>query len=101
MSLTLADLAADRRTIPVKYFDHEAELTYRPSLYTGEMFSRLNVMPTAQFIAELVEKWDVLGDDGEPLALDADVVSTLPIGFLRVVADSIIEDVNQGKAASS
>lgn len=100
MSLSLADLVNDRRTITVDYLDHQVKVVYKPSAYTGEVAMQLGVMSTWEFVVKVVESWDVLDGD-TPVAINEANVNGLPIRFLRMVASSIIEDVSLGEAESS
>lgn len=98
MSLSLADLVADRRTITVAYKGHEVSVTYKPAAYTGEV-ARTG-LPYLEFVVALVESWDLVDGD-TPVAVDEETVGSLPQAFLKAVSVAIIGDASLGEAESS
>lgn len=101
MSLSLADLVGDRRTLTVTYNDHDVSFVYRPGAYTAEMAANLTTIPIAEVIPQLVVEWDVLDETGGKLAPDAAMVAGMPMRFLRAVMTAILADVSLGEAEGS
>lgn len=89
MSLTVAKLAAERRSFTWHYDGEDVAITYRPSTLTfqmleSEIFDGLH--------AQLVTI-DILDDEGKPIALDADALrSVLPLPVARAIVKAIWDD---------
>lgn len=103
MPITLDDLRRDERICTVEFAGSTAEITYKPQGYTPEvedafqkaLENRRSSNGLAQFVAALVIRWDVLGDDGEPYPLDLESLCKLPSRFLTAVTETLNRDIRE------
>lgn len=101
MAIQLSQLKANTRTIIVPYYGDTVTVTYRPSVLTPARESAIREgvqagdnAPMLSAIAEMVIEWDVMGEDGEPLARTPQVLETLPSALLSAIFGEIGEDMS-------
>lgn len=93
--VSIRDLSNDKRDIVVTYGEHKISVTYRPSTITDEFLERHRTDSMAASIAEAVDAWDVVDDDGQPFPLTLERLATLPIALMRRVWwEGVIADNN-------
>ena len=101
MPISLSALTADRRTVRVPFGDDTLTLTYRPSAVNAKQEAReleerekgQHLMAQARSLAEIVESWDVLGDDGQPLPVSAEVLAGLGLDVTSKLTRAILDDL--------
>lgn len=101
MPITIGALLADRRTISLVIGEDTLNITYRPSGMTPESEERLDTFVRekkvgASLVALLLDvlvEWDLLGEDGKPLAVDAATLKKLPLSFLGLLVSEIGKDL--------
>jgi hypothetical protein len=97
--------------IKIDYQGHEINVTYRPSglstqqameLQAADKTDNKAVMTSlVRGLCALVVTWDVLGDDGQPLPVEEDVIlATFPPDLVILMANTIGEHnrPNAGKS---
>lgn len=95
MPLTIAALAARKATLTFPYLGDEVTITYRVGLYTPAFEER----PLFEGMADIVESWDVVGEDG-PYPITLESLSALDEAFVREVARQIARDVHLGPTSA-
>ncbi|AZF90301.1 MAG: hypothetical protein BPHS0_15 [Phage 5P_3] len=112
MPLRLSSLKKSLRTITMEWDDNTLNVTYRLGEVTPERADRLAAMfeesraedrSNAEIWADIlavVESWDILGDDGNPLPVTAETLAQIPITILRGIAEEITEDARPMKKKS-
>ncbi|MBX6770884.1 MAG: hypothetical protein IRY83_04110 [Chloroflexi bacterium] len=101
MPVRLSHLAQDRRTCTLRVGDETVTITYRPGGVTPELEDQLREYTADQrggaamvaLLAHCLVEWDVLDEDGEPLAPTAENLRRLPTVFLVRVAQAITDDL--------
>lgn len=93
---SITELAADRSTVTVNYRSHEVTVAYRPSTYTTEFVVNQVGRQVAESLADLLDSWEVTGDDGEPLALTVENLRVLPFGLLSMIYNAVRNDAILG-----
>lgn len=104
MSITLADIERDERTCVVTQDEETAEVVYRPSAYTPAIEDALQTAietnrpasGVARLLSGLLISWDVLGEDGAPLATTPESLRDIPSAFLFKVINAITADMGAG-----
>jgi len=102
MGIRISELTRDERTIQVPVGKEQVNITYRPGGFTPETEDRLHQHEEDQrggaALVELLEgclvRWDLEGEDGQPMPIDGAVLRTLPIRFLAQAVKAIAEDMN-------
>lgn len=102
MGIRISQLVSDQRTVSVPVDGEQVSVTYRPGGFTPETEDRLHQHEEDQrggaALVELLEgcltSWDLEGDDGQALPVDAAQLRTLPIRFLGQVVKAIAEDMS-------
>lgn len=109
MTVRLSDLTRDRRTIIVTVGDGvDVRLTYRPSALNAKLEEESRKLSAegrilgglAHQLAEIVESWDVTGDDEAPVEPSEEVFATLGLDFTRGVFDAIRRDLDPNQKAA-
>lgn len=82
MPISVASLSVNEQTFSPEWNGQSFSVTYRPRVFTSkfqrdyrEFYARPDVGDAdavAWWLARVVVKWDVLGDDGQPLPLSED-----------------------------
>ncbi len=115
MPISVARLREMTATAPIEYFGEKGEVTYRLGAISEQMFDDIEALSIAaeeddeeainqlnMMLAEIVESWDVVDDNGEPLPIvnedgsPASALRMLPIPFKTAVLMQIMEH-SQGK----
>lgn len=101
MPIRLADLENDERTCEVEYEGETGNITYRPSLYTPALEDEYQTSmetnrPTGamcKMLAKILVAWEVLDEEGEPIAIEFEVLRQLPGRFITVMMNAITSDI--------
>lgn len=101
MPIKLSQLIADRRTVKVPFGDDALTLTYKPSAVNAVQESReledrekgQILRSQARSLAEVIESWDIVGEDGKTLPVSEEVLSALGIDVTSKINRAIIEDL--------
>lgn len=101
MPIKLSHLASDRRTCTITVGDETVTVTYRPGGVTPELEDELRDCAADQrggaalvaLLSHCLVEWDVLDDDGRPLAPTPKNLRRLPTVFLGQVAQAITDDL--------
>jgi len=99
--IRLSALVSDRRTLTVPFGDDSLSLTYRPSSVNATQEARElaerakgeHLKAQATSLAEIITSWDVLGDDGKPLAPTAEVIGGLGLEVTTRLMRAILADL--------
>jgi len=100
MPIKLAALTRATRTVPVDSEGLAVSLTYAPGKLTPAVEARLNdanehnrpASGVADELANIITGWDILGDDGKPVAISADQLHEFPTRFLLACVQAIGSD---------
>lgn len=114
MPVKLVDLEQDRRTVEIKVEVPTANpgevtvetvtLTYKPSVFTPKRereLSKIIASPEERwsyvptFLAEILVKWDLLGEDNKPLPLDVESIASVPDWFSAKLITEIGDDMGK------
>lgn len=96
MPLSVKTLTAKRNSLTIEFAGEKVELTYRPGVATPAWESKIQSQENSGYhqLAELVETWDLLDDDGKtPFPLDYKKLLVLPSEFVTSVLVQIAEDM--------
>jgi len=109
--ISIAALAANRRTVKVDFNGETLTLTYRPSVINAKQEAReleeraagQHVQSMANSLAEIIESWDVVDDKGKPVPVSVELLSTFGLDVLQKMTREIIGDLlpNRTTAPSS
>jgi hypothetical protein len=106
--MKLSNVTSERKKLTCHFterYGDDLHLVYIPGMLTPEVEDELQESLEApgsgrfvcEFLAKLVEDWDLVDDDGTPIALDADGLRVVPIPFLGDVLAEIRKDMNPGE----
>lgn len=100
---TLSGFINDRRALDVKYHDQVLKVVYRPSAYNQEWAKRVGaaadkedvtaIESMADSLAAALMGWDIVDDDGAPVAPTAAVLCELGIGWMSAIDAAITDDL--------
>lgn len=97
MPISLNSLKNDKRAISGEYFGDTFNVTYRPSGLTPAVESELQESANNDvlmgILCELIEKWDILDEAGDPLPIEIDVMRQLPSALLGHIIQACREDM--------
>lgn len=101
MPIRISALTADRGTVTVPFVDDTLKITYKPSAINVEQEEReladraegRHLLAMAKSLAELVESWDLLDDEGKPVPVSVEVLSPLGLTVLQKITRAILDDV--------
>lgn len=108
--MKISEIVNNRRKTTVKVHDMGTlEITYRPGKVDSDVEERLNKAQSAQnsgpfmraMVCEVVDDWDLLGDDDQPISLEdpeAEEFRKVPLVILGSIIQSIQEDMRPGEA---
>lgn len=99
MPIKLSDLQNQTRALAFGFGGETVNLVYWPHRITPDLMARFGVLTNAEVAVVVVAEWDVLGDDGRPLPVTAEVCRILPSEFLREVVKEVVEDSAAPKAS--
>lgn len=101
MSITLAALRRNLRTIPINYNGLEFTVSYRPAVITPNFGVSENQDFLVSALVELLDSWDVYADEAqtERVPLTAELLSSEAVGLplLRIMFDAIMDDALAGR----
>lgn len=100
MPIKLADLTKATRTVVADYDGLTVNITYAPGKLTPAVEARLNdanennrpASGVADELANIITGWDILGDDGEPVPITAELLHEFPTRFLLACVQAIGSD---------
>jgi hypothetical protein len=97
MALKLADIRANRKTVSVEYQGASFNVVYKPAEITPAFLDTLAEMESyrealVNQVSTFAESWEVLDDQGKPIAPTPEFVETLPLDFLEAVMGAITKD---------
>lgn len=100
MPISISALTANRRTVSIDFGGETLKVTYRPSAINAVQEAReledkekgQHVLSMVRTMIETIESWDLLGDDGKPLALTEDNLKPLGIDILSQISRAIVTD---------
>lgn len=94
MEITLAELAADARTIMVPTVRGDVEVTYRPSHITPEFEAQASsaARPALLYAADLVS-WGLVDNKRAEYPRTERALRTIPLSFLEAVRQAVEADV--------
>jgi len=98
MPIKLSDLQKQTRPLTLDFSGEQINVIYRPGAITPALTARFVDMSNAEAVPIIVAEWDILGDDGQPLPVTAEICETLPLEFLRAVVREVIADSASPKA---
>ena len=111
MPIALSALTRDRRTITVQFDSESLTLTYRPSSVNAVQEAReleeraegKHLLAQARSLAEIVQSWDVVDEQGQEVAPTEDVIATLGLDVIARLTRAILDDLlpNRTTAAVS
>jgi hypothetical protein len=100
MGMKLADLRSKTASVKVEFGDDTLTVNYRPNAITpnaklmifrgmdggATQAERENAFDDfATGMAEIIESWDLLGEDGKPLPVTKDLLLSLPDALLGAI----------------
>jgi hypothetical protein len=94
--MKLSALKAMERTISVEFKGTTTEVTYKMGALLLETPSKL-----FDYLAAVVARWDLEGDDGQPVPLTPEALAGVPLPFLRAVEDTISRDARPGNRSGT
>ncbi len=111
MPIKLGTLTKMTKTVTHRFeeLDESLTLTYRPRAYTATaesafqdaMKENRTSEAVVQMLSTMLVKWDLLGDDGEPLPFDAATLRDVPTEILGFAITAIMEDMSVGKTTDA
>lgn len=101
MPITLADIAVDRRELSIPIGDGVLNIVYNLAGLTPQVEAQFRRAAQEQqngealvaFLTPLLLSWDLLGEDGQPLPVTAEILQTLPLAFLARLVEAIGADI--------
>ena len=109
MGIKLSSLKSERKTLAVSIGEEKLNVVYNPKAYTPEVedavadgFAQTGRQSRGiqSFITGLVLEWDLIDDDGTPIAPTADNLKHIPIEIQGEVLSAIVDDMSPGKDSS-
>lgn len=105
MAISAGALKRNVRALSIAVGDDSVRVEYRPGAITQTLVDEIakaeEQRPLMTFLVAVLAQWDVLDDDGQALPINEVVLADLPLEFLRLVRDAILEDLNVPKAKSA
>lgn len=112
MPITLSQLAEYRKVVTVEYADEQVKIWFKPGVVTPELTDKLtakrpdgdtesNTKGLTDFLLLSLDSWDVLGEDGKPLAPSLDLIGKMPIEFLNAIFNAIMRSMQAGEATGA
>lgn len=100
MAIKLNELKARTYHLKVKYQGDTLELDYYPNVVDREFVETMDTLENdydkiAYQLGRVVQRWDVLDDEGKEIPPTDPVVKTLPKLFTLAVLNAIIEDISK------
>ena len=101
--LKLSELVSGVRTIPVPFGQHTITVSYLLSQRTPEANAEIDAVfgSVTSVICKLVDSWDLVDDDENPIPIDEDHVVKVPVPVLRKIITEIYGDSGLGEVVSS
>lgn len=103
MTIKRSTMAEATATVTVEWYGETADVVVRPGRLNRELFAIMETQEGFDGLAEqvktLVERWELVDDEGTELPVSDEVIATLPFGFIRAIVFAAVETVDaQGKA---
>lgn len=101
MSVRVANLSANTKSVTIDIDGETLNITYRPSGMTPETEDRLHAMAAERrggaslitLLVDVLASWDLLGNDERPYPITTESLAKLPTLFLSKVAEGIMQDI--------
>ena len=97
MPLNLANIKNDKRTVTIKYFGDDCQVTYKPSVLTPTIEDELRASDDTHalidVLCEMITAWEVEDEEGAPLPITPDVMGNLPNALLGAIMQGCREDM--------
>ena len=102
MPLNVKTLAAKVNPLTTEFAGEEVNLRYRSGIITPEWEQKYKGKPDGvyQQASEIIEEWDVQGDDGKPFPTDLDSLKTLPVEFIGHIVSACANDLVPNRKTS-
>ena len=113
MPLRMAHVVKNQRTLTVPFDEGELNVIYKPNTvtvrlerqWTGIEGAKEAIDAAVDVILTLVDSWDLLGEDDQPVPLTRDALEEVPGVILNRIVQSIMADQRpnppSGKASQS
>jgi hypothetical protein len=104
MAITISTLRSDAQSLSIKVGDADVTIVYRPSGMTPALIDEISSadgMSLPDFLTRLLVSWDVTDDAGVAWPTTPSALAELPVAFLRLVRNAIMEDLRGPKAPSA
>lgn len=89
----LSVILAATATLTVPIGGEVLTLDYRPNVYTVAWLQQAEQLSIAEALHQLVDRWDLTDDAGEPYPLTVEALTALPVPLLREVWGGIRGDL--------
>lgn len=97
MPLNLGNIKNDKRTLNINTMWGDCEVTYKPSALTPTIEDELRAADDTRVLidvlCDMLMAWDVVDEDGQPLPLTPEVLSTIPNALLGAIMQGCREDM--------
>lgn len=102
MPLNVKTLAAKVNDLETEFAGSKVNIKYRSGIITPEWEAKYKGKPDGvyQQAAEMIESWDVEGDDGKPFPTDIKSLKTLPVEFIAHVVNACANDLVPNRRTS-
>lgn len=92
MAIKLSDLQKRTRTIKVKFQGDELTVKYKMNIITPAFLAEK--LEIGAQLAQVIESWDLLDEEGNQIAITAELFETLPTQFQADVMVAITDDMS-------
>ena len=81
MAVKLADIKQETRSTSIEVGDDVLHFSFKPGVWTGEFMDKLagsaGTRGVAKALADSITEWDLIGEDGQPVKIDAATIHRL------------------------
>ena len=97
MAIKLSEILNKKRTIIIPLVDGDLSVTYNPSAFCAKNRENFNdfdgLLSWARwFFIQAIIEWDMVNDEGEPLAVSEEVINMLPDNYTETIFSEIRKD---------
>lgn len=104
MTITIGALRRNTQSLSISVGTDTVDITYRPSAMTPALIEEIggpDGMSLPDFLSRMLVSWDVTDDAGVAWPTTAEALAELPVEFLRLVRDALMEDLRGPKASNA
>lgn len=103
MPLNIKTLSAKINELETEFAGEKVKLTFRSGIITPTWEQKYKGKPDGvyQQAAEIIETWDVLGDDGKPYPTDLKSLRDLPVEFIGHIVSACANDLVPNRKTSA